>query len=69
MGHPNAKATPMQKNSNISTIIIQPIYHNNNMSDSYAIKEARVQETLANIAPEIKSNFTYLTAKFNILYY
>ena len=36
MGNPNANAAPTL---NISTPIIQPIYHNNNMPDSYALKD------------------------------
>ena len=68
MRHPNANAAPTLNASYISTPIIQPIYHNNNMPDSYAVKEARVQEALATIRPRIQPKIRQLAAEFHVPY-
>ena len=68
MGHLNANAAPTLNFSNISTPIIQPIYHKNNMPNSYAVKEARVQEALATIMPGIKPKIKRLAAEFHVPY-
>ena len=68
MGHPNANAAPTPNFSNFSTPIIQPLYHNSNMPNSYVIEEARVQDALKSITTGIKPSIRRLVAEYYVLY-